>query len=110
QLIARMIAHEHVKLHAWTPPTAQQREIARLITRRATLISLRGAVEMSLHELGGFADELKALRRHFNQLIARLDLRAKALIEASPERKQNFARLCTISGVGPFVVPPLLST
>src|SRR5262249_8368341 len=72
--------------------------------------SLRGAVEMSLHELGGFADELKALRRHFNQLIARLDLRAKALIEASPERKQNFARLCTISGVGPVVGTALVNT
>ena len=76
ELIARMIAHEHAKLHAWTPPTAQQREIDRLIKRRATLIRLREAVEMSLHELRGFADELKALRRRFNQLIAHLDLRA----------------------------------
>ena len=44
ELIARMIAHEHTKLHAWTPPTAQQREIDRLIKRRATLIGLREAV------------------------------------------------------------------
>ena len=27
ELIARMIAHEHAKLHAWIPPTPQQREI-----------------------------------------------------------------------------------
>jgi len=65
---------------------------------------------MSLHELGGFADELKALRSRFNQLIARLDLRAKALVEANPERKQNFARLCTISGVGPVVGTALVNT
>ena len=26
ELIARMIAHEHTKLHAWIPPTAQQRD------------------------------------------------------------------------------------
>jgi len=109
-LIARMIAHEHTKLHPWTPPTAQQREIARLIKRRATLIGLREAVEMSLHELGGFADELKALRRRFNQLIARLDLRVQALVEANPERKQNFARMCTISGVGPVVGTALVNT
>src|SRR6266566_2729347 len=75
ELIARMIAHEHAKLHAWIPPTAQQRELDRLIKRRATLISLREAVEMSLHELDGFAADLKALRTHFNQLIARIDLR-----------------------------------
>jgi transposase len=103
ELIARMIAHEYTKLHAWIPPTAQQRELDRLIKRRATLISLREAVAMSLHGLGGLADELKALRTRFNQLIARLDARVKALVEASPERKQNFTRMCTITGVGPVV-------
>ena len=41
ELIARMIAHEYTKLHAWIPPTSKQREIDRLIKRRATLISLR---------------------------------------------------------------------
>jgi transposase len=110
ELIARMIAHEHSKLHAWIPPTPQQRELDRLIKRRATLISLREAVAMSLHDLGGFTDELKALRTRFNQLIARIDLRVKALVEASPERKQNFTRLCTISGVGPVVGSALVNT
>ena len=109
ELIARMIAHEHTKLHAWIPPTPQQREIDRLIKRRATLISLREAVEMSLHELDGFAADLKALRTHFNQLIARIDLRVKALIDASPDRKQNFTRLCTISGVGPVIGTALVN-
>ncbi len=110
ELIARMIAHEHTKLHAWIPPTPQQREIDRLIKRRATLISLREAVAMSLHELDGFAADLKALRTRFNQLIARIDLRVKALVEASPERKQNFTRLCTITGVGPVVGTALVNT
>jgi transposase len=110
ELIARMIAHEHTKLHAWIPPTPQQREIDRLIKRRAALISLREAVEMSLHELDGFDADLKSLRTRFNQLIARLDLRVKALVEASPERKQNFTRLCTINGVGPVVGTALVNT
>jgi len=110
KLLARMIAHEHTKLHAWIPPTAQQREMDRLIKRRATLVALRQAVEMSLHELDGFAADLKALRTRFNQLIARLDLRVKALLEADPERKQNFARLCTISGVGPVIGTALVNT
>ena len=110
ELIARMIAHEHTKLHAWNPPTPQQREIDRLIKRRATLISLRQAVAMSLHELGGFADELKALRTRFNQLIARIDLRIRALVEASPDRKQNFTRVCTITGVGPVIGTALVNT
>jgi transposase len=41
ELIARMVAHEHAKLHPWTPPTPQQREMARLLSRRAKLSSLR---------------------------------------------------------------------
>jgi transposase len=103
ELIARMIAHEHTKLHAWIPPTPQQREIDRLIKRRATLISLREAVAMSLHELDGFAADLKTLRTRFN-------LRVKALIDASPERKQKFTRVCTITGVGPVVGTALVNT
>ena len=110
ELIARMVAHEHAKLHTWTPPTPQQREIDRLLKRRATLISLREAVAMSLHELDGFAAELQALRTRFNQLIARIELRVKALIDANPERQQNFTRLCTISGVGPIVGTALVNT
>jgi transposase len=110
ELIARMIAHEYTKLHAWIPPTPQQREMDRLIKRRATLVSLREALEMSLRELDGFGADLKALRTRFNQLIARIDLRVKALVEANPERKQNFTRLCTITGVGPVVGTALVNT
>src|SRR5262250_772565 len=44
------------------------------------------------------------------ELIARIDLRVKALVEADPERKQNFARLCTITGVGPVIGTALLNT
>src|SRR5260370_37063447 len=73
-------------------------------------ISLREAVAMSLHELGGFDADLKALRTRFNQLIARLDLRVKALVDASPERKQNYTRLCTITGIGPVVCTALGNT
>ena len=110
ELIARMIAHEHTKLHAWIPPTPQQRELDRLIKRRAALISLREAVAMSLHELDGFDADLKSLRTRFNQLIARLDLRVKVLVDASPERKQNYGRLCTITGIGPVVGTALVNT
>ena len=110
ELLARMIAHEHTQLHAWVPPTPQQREMDRLIKRRATLVALREAAAMSLHELDGFAADLKVLRTRFNQLIARIDLRVKALVEADPERKQNFARLCTITGVGPVIGTALVNT
>jgi transposase len=52
ELIARMVAHEHTKLHPWIPPRAEQREMARLIKRRAKLSSLRQALAMSLKGSG----------------------------------------------------------
>jgi transposase len=110
QLIARLIAHEHTKLHAWIPPTREQREMARLIKRRAKLSSLRQALAMSLKGLDGFAADLKGLRARFDQLIARIDQRIKALVEANPDRKQHVTHLRTIDGVGPVVSAALVNT
>jgi transposase len=110
ELIARMIAHEHAKLHAWIPPTAEQREMDRLLKRRAKLSSLRQALGMSLKGLDGFAADLKALRARFDQLIGRIDQRVKALIDESPDRKQHVTHLRAIDGVGPVVSAALVNT
>ena len=110
ELIARMIAHEHAKLHPWIPPTPEQREMARLIKRRAKLSSLRQALAMSLKGLEGFAADLKALRARFDQVLARIDQRLKALLEANPDRRERGTHLRTIDGVGPVVSVALVST
>ena len=110
ELLARMIAHEHTKLHAWIPPTPEQHEIAQLLKRRAKLSSLRQALGMSLKGVDGFAAELKALRKRFDQLIARIDQRVKILVEANPDRKQHVMHLRTINGVGPVVSAALVNT
>lgn len=103
ELLARMIAHEHAKLHVWVRPTPEQREMARLLKRRAKLASLRQALGMSLQGLNGFAPDLKALRKHFDQVIRRIDQRIQALVEANPDRQQQVTHLRTIDGVGPVV-------
>jgi transposase len=110
ELIARMIAHEHAKLHAWIPPTPEQREMDRLLKRRAKLSSLRQALGMSLKGLDGFAADLKALRARFDQLIGRIDQRVKTLIDESPDRKQHVTNLRAINGVGPVVSAALVNT
>jgi transposase len=110
ELIARMIEHEHTHLHAWMPPTPEQREIARLIKRRAKLNALRQALGMSLKGVDGFATDLKALRARFNQLIAHVDQRVKELVESSPDRKAQVTHLRTINGVGPVVSVALVNT
>lgn len=109
ELIARMIAHEYKKLHAWIPPTPAQREIDRLLKRRATISALRQAAGMSLKDLQGFAPDLKALTTRFDRLIAHLDERVKALVETDPQRKEHVARLRTIYGVGPVVSASLVN-
>ena len=110
ELLARMIAHEHTKLHAWVPPTPEQYEITQLIKRRAKLSALRQALGMSLKGVDGFAADLKSLRKRFDQVIASIDQRVKALVEANPDRKQHVTHLRTIYGVGPVVSAVLVNT
>jgi len=110
ELIARMIAHEHTKLHAWIPPTPEQREMARLLKRRAKLSSLRQALGMSLKGLDGFAADLKALRARFDQVIARIDERVKALVDANTDRQQHVTHMRAIDGVGAVVSAALVNT
>lgn len=110
KLIARLIAREHEKLHPWIMPTPEQRQIDRMIKRRAKVSGIRAALGQSLSGLKGFAAELKALKHRLDQLIARIDAKIKALIEADAERKQDYARLRRITGVGPVVGGSLVST
>jgi len=110
ELLARMVAHEHAKLHAWIPPTPEQYEIAQLIKRRAKLSSLRAALGMSLKGVDGFGTDLKALKKRFNQLIARIDQRVQILVDTNPDRKQHDTNLRTIYGVGPVVSAALINT
>ena len=110
RLIARLIGREHEQLHPWIMPTAEQRQIERMIKRRAKLSAIRASLSQSLKGLAGFAAELKALRRRLDKLIARIDARIKALIEANADRKQDYARLRKIPGVGSVVGGSLVNT
>jgi len=110
QLIARMISHEHQKLHPWIPPTPEQRQIARLLKRRAQLSRVGAALTQSFKDLKGFGRDLKALQKRLQTLLARIDAQLKALIAANPERKQHYARLGKITGVGLIVGSSMLNT
>src|SRR6516225_7036553 len=110
ELIARLIAHEHAKLHPWIPPTAEQRQIERLLKRRAKVSRIRAALTQSFKGVKGFAADVNALRERLDKLLARIDAKVKTLIEASTERKQDYARLRTIGGVGAVVGSSVLNT
>ena len=110
ELIARMVAHEQADLHPWVPPTPEQREINRLLKRRAKLSSLRQVLGMSLKGMVGFSTDLKTLRQRFDQVIERIDQRIKELVDANPDRKEHVTHLRTIAGVGPVVSAALVNS
>lgn len=107
-VIARYIAHEHTKLHAYRPPSPEQRQLQRLLTRRAKLSRSRASVQQSLQGVTGLQAALRQLLERFDALIALIDARIGALLNACPQRQAAGQRLRTIPGVGPVVAPALL--
>jgi transposase len=108
-LIARYIAHEHLKLHAYRPPSPEQRQLQRLLTRRAKLSRSRSGVQQSLQGLPSLKLPLRNLLERFDALIAVIDARIQALVNACPQRLAACQRLRKIKGVGPVVGPALLN-
>lgn len=103
KLIARFVDREHAKLHPWIPPTPEQRQLGRLLKRRAKLSTIKAALAQSLKGLTGFSAELKALRERIQHVIVCIDAKIKTLIAASTERQQAYTRLLSIPSVGSVV-------
>ncbi|MDT3776924.1 transposase [Nitrospira sp. MA-1] len=110
ELIARLIAQEHTRLRAYTPPTANQRKLDRLIRRRATIVRLKGTLKQTMRHLSGFAHELKAVMGKMDALLAKIDATMAALAACSPHHQEAQQRLQTIVGVGPLVGISLTNT
>ncbi len=103
QVIARYLAREHTQLHAYQPPTADQRHIDRLLRRRAKLTRIRAMLRQSLRELDMCATEIKALFTRFDALIKKIDITLAQLNAVSQERLKTQQHLQSIVGVGPIV-------
>ena len=110
ELIARLIAQEHAHLRPYTPPTADQRRLDRLLKRRAKLTGIKGALRMTMLNLDGFAAELGAVMRKLDALVARIDAVCSVITARSPQYAETQQRLQTIVGVGPLVGTALTNT
>ncbi len=110
EVIARLIAQEHTRLRPYTPPTATQRKLDRLIRRRATIVRLKGTLKQTMRHLGGFAAELKAVRGKVDALIAKIDATMAVMAASSPQHQEAQQRVETIVGVGPLVGISLTTT
>jgi transposase len=103
QLIARYLAAEHARLRPWAPPTAEQRQIDRLLKRRAQIARARAALSQSLKGEKALASELAALKRQFEAVLDKLDAKLAKLVAASPARQSTCTQLSSIYGFGPLL-------
>lgn len=110
ELIARLIAQEHTRLRPYTPPTATQRKLDRLIRRRATIVRVKGTLKLTMRHLGGFAAELKAVVNKLDALLVKIDATMSTLAASSPQHREAQHRVETIVGVGPLVGMALTNT
>jgi transposase len=103
QLIARYIARECGRLTPWVAPTPEQRQIARLLKRRAHISRTRAALCQSLKHEKALARELATLKRQFDAVLAKLDAKLAKLVAASPRRDTICQQLSSIYGFGPLL-------
>lgn len=103
EVIARYVAKEHADLHRYVPPTPEQRQLDRLLRRRARLVMLRNALRATTTDLPVGQAELEATLQHLEQLIDRLDAHRDHLTAQCPALEATQQRLNTIIGVGPVV-------
>lgn len=109
-VIARLVANEHGRLHPFSPPSGEQREIVQLIRRRAKASSMRRAAQASFQGIASLDQPVQALLECVDRLIQSIDARLAVLEHACPQRQQALERLRTIDGVGPVVSAALHST
>lgn len=102
EVIARYVAKEHTELHAYVPPTREQRDLARLLRRRAKLVELKGSLRQTFRGMQGVQRHITQMLAHFDQLIEHLELLMRRALQRMPEAQAAADRIATIPGYGPL--------
>jgi len=100
EVIARYIAREHAELHAYLPPSKEQRAVARLMGRRAKLVILKGTLTQSLRGVPELRQELKQLTTRLERLIAHVEMLMQRALQQVPDARQAAEHIATIPGFG----------
>lgn len=107
RLLRRYGRHEWRKLRLWQPPTEGNARLAKLLARRAKILSARVALEQSLSTV----TELRPIRlqaqRALRTMIKRLDLLILTQVKQDAELAALHRLLQSIVGVGPLVAAQL---
>jgi transposase len=102
EMIARYVAKEYAELHAYVPPSKEQRALARLINRRGTLVAARGTVTQSLRGVADIETELSHLEVCFDRLLRQVEILMQSALQQLPATKQAAQQIATIPGFGPL--------
>lgn len=78
-LAARYVAHERAELRPFQPLSAPQRELWRVLKRRASLVQAKTQLRQSFAGLATLKRSTEALLRHFDRLIALFERRLRVL-------------------------------
>lgn len=101
-LIARFLANEGARLRPYEPATAAQRKVDQLLRKRAKVVSLRTALQLTCTDAPSIRREMTSLLKGFAALLEKIDRQLSELQEAMPERARELKRLQSIPGVGPL--------
>jgi transposase len=100
EMIARFIAREHDRLHAYVPASPGQRHLEQLLKRRGKLVAMRVALELSWRGVAGAKKELTALLKAHAGLLRQVDQLIAQAVAALPEVQGRVRRLRAIPGYG----------
>jgi transposase len=101
-LIARFVASENSRLHAYQPPGPEQQELRKLLLRRGQVVKLRAATRQSLGR------EARALVQQFNRVLESIEGRIAEIIRGVVDWQELALRLRSAPGVGPIVAAHLV--
>lgn len=100
EVIARFVAREHDRLHAYQPLSEAQRQLEQLLKRRGTLVAARVALELSWKNVAGIQAELTVLLKAHARLLQQVDALIGEAVASLPEVKARVERVRTIPGFG----------
>jgi transposase len=100
EVIARYVEREHPDLHGYVPPTKEQRTLAQLMSRRATLVKARDMTAQSLRSLEGIERERRRLIAGIDGALAKLELLIERALAKLPTAVRAATQIETIPGFG----------
>lgn len=106
RLLARFLVHEGGQLRTYQPQCHQAQQLWALLKRRAVVVAARKQLQQSFSEISLSA---QSLFTQFRQLLARIDLRMKKLLQALGW-ENDYQRCRSVPGIGPLNALALVVT